>query len=79
MRVTVITEGGFTGRGIGTRTAEVEDELLEGAEAWKEVYPARRGADLVTYTLSFGGKSVSWNDAAEIPEDLRRVFNRVWT
>jgi hypothetical protein len=78
MRVTVITDGGFTGRGIGTRTAEVENELLQGAEAWQEVYTARRGADLVIYTLTFGGKSVTWNDTAEIPEDLRRVFNRVW-
>jgi hypothetical protein len=79
MHVTITTDGGFTGRGIGSRTAEVEDELLRGAEAWDEVYTVTRGADLVKYTLTFGGRSVTWTDGAEIPKDLRRLFETVWT
>ncbi|HEX6099805.1 MAG TPA: hypothetical protein VF432_26065 [Thermoanaerobaculia bacterium] len=79
MRVTITTDGGFTGRGIGSRTAEVDDELLRGAEAWAEVYKADRGADLVTYTMTFGEKKVTWTETAEIPKDLRRVFESVWT
>lgn len=77
--VTIVTDGGFTGRGIGRREAEVDDALLRGAEAWEEVYTVTRGADLVRYTLSFGGKSVTWTQGAEIPEDLRRLFETVWT
>lgn len=79
MYVTIVTDGGFTGRGIGSRAAEVDDALLRGAEAWEEVYPVTRGADLVRYTLTFGGKSVTWTQGAEIPEDLRRLFETVWT
>jgi hypothetical protein len=78
MRVTITTDGGFTGRGIGSASAEVDDDLLRDAEAWAAGYTARRGADLVRYTMTFGGRSVSWTDAAEIPEDLRRVFEKVW-
>lgn len=78
MRVTIITDGGFTGRGIGSASAEVDDDLLRGADAWDEVYTVRRGADLVRYTLQFGGKSVTWTETAEIPEDLRRLFETVW-
>lgn len=78
MRVTITTDGGFTGRGIGSASADVDDELLRGAGEWAEVYTTRRGADLVRYTMTFGGKSVTWTDAAEIPEDLRRVFEEVW-
>jgi hypothetical protein len=78
MHVTITTDGGFTGRGIGSASAEVDDALLRGAEGWEEVYTTERGADLVRYTMSFGGKSVTWTDMAEIPEDLRHVFNIVW-
>ena len=78
MHVTITTDGGFTGRGIGGASAEVDDELLRDADSWDEVYAARRGADLVRYTLTFGGKSVTWTETAEIPEDLRRVFEAVW-
>ena len=78
MHVTITTDGGFTGRGIGSASAEVDDDLLRDADAWDEVYTTRRGADLVRYTMTFGGKSVTWTDAAEIPEDLRRVFEEVW-
>lgn len=78
MHVTVITDGGFTGRGIGRREAEVDDALLRGAEAWEEVYTVERGADLVRYTLAFGGRSVTWTEGAEIPKDLRRLFETVW-
>lgn len=78
MRVTIITDGGFTGRGIGSASADVDDELLRGAEAWEEVYTVARGADLVKYTMTVGGKSVTWTETAEIPKDLRRVFETVW-
>lgn len=78
MHVTIITDGGFTGRGIGRREAEVDAALLRGAEAWEEVYTVTRGADLVRYTLTFGGRSVTWTEGAEIPKDLRRLFETVW-
>ena len=78
MYVTIITDGGFTGRGIGRREAEVDAALLRGAEAWEEVYTVKRGADLVRYTLTFGGRSVMWTEGAEIPKDLRRLFETVW-
>lgn len=78
MFVTIVTDGGFTGRGIGTRSAEVEDELLRDADAWEAEYRVHRGADLVRYTMTFGGRQVVWTETAEIPKDLRRVFETVW-
>ena len=78
MYVTIVTDGGFTGRGIGRAAGEVDDELLRNADAWEEVYTAPRGADLVRYTMTFGGKSVTWTETAEIPKDLRRVFEAIW-
>jgi hypothetical protein len=79
MRVTITTDGGFTGRGIGSASADVDDALLSQLEmdSWQESYTAR-GADLVRYTLEVGTRSVSWNDGAEIPEDLRALFEKVW-
>jgi hypothetical protein len=77
MLVTITTDGGFTGRGIGTRSADVDVSDVR-PELWREEYPGR-GADLVRYTLTLGDRSVSWNETAEIPEDLRRLFERVWT
>jgi len=77
MIITITTDGGFTGRGIGTRSADV-DVSDARPEKWRDEYRAR-GADLLRYTLTLGGKSVSFNETAEIPEDLRRLFERVWT
>lgn len=79
MRITITTDGGFTGRGIGTRSAEVDDEIIARAlaEEWRDEYRSP-GADLVRYTLTMGGKSVSWTDGAEIPEGLREMFELVW-
>ena len=79
MRVTITTDGGFAGRGIGSASADVDDELLRDSDAWAEVYTTGRGADLVRYTMTFGGRSVAWRETAEIPEDLRRVFLTVWS
>lgn len=76
MRVTITTDGGFTGRGIGSRSADV-DVVDVRPEEWREEYRAR-GADLVRYTLTLGERAVSWDEGAEIPEDLRRLFERVW-
>jgi hypothetical protein len=76
MLVTITTDGGFTGRGIGTRSADVEVENVR-PEEWRSEYRAR-GADLILYTLTIGETSVSWNEGAEIPEDLRRLFACVW-
>ena len=76
MRVTITTDGGFTGRGIGSRSADVEVGDLR-PEAWQDEYRAH-GNDLVRYTLTLGDRSISWNETAEIPEDLRRLFERVW-
>ena len=76
MRVIITTDGGFTGRGIGTRSADVDVGDVRPGE-WREEYRAR-GADLVRYTLTLEDRSVSWDETAEIPEDLRRLFERVW-
>lgn len=78
MRVTVVTDGGFTGRGIGSASAEVDEALLRDADAWEDEYTVPRGRDLVRYTMTFESRNVSWVDTAEIPEDLRRVFELVW-
>ena len=77
--MTVITDGGFTGRGIGSASADVDDAELRAMrpESWREEY-ASRGADLVRYTLSFGETSVSWTDGAEIPRELEELFGKVW-
>jgi hypothetical protein len=79
MVVTITTDGGFTGRGIGTRSADIDDTLVEGAtrEEWREEYRSP-GADLVRYTLTVGERSVSFTDGAEIPRGLRVLFERVW-
>lgn len=76
MRVTITTDGGFTGRGIGSRSVDADVDDVR-PEEWREEYRAR-GADLVRYTLTLGDRSVSWDETAEIPEDLRRLFERVW-
>ena len=76
MQVTITTDGGFTGRGIGTRSADVDVEDAH-PESWREEYRGP-GADVVRYTLTMGDCTVSWNETAEIPEDLRRLFERVW-
>ena len=76
MRVTITTDGGFTGRGIGTRSADVDVDDVD-PESWRDEYRAH-GYDLVLYTLTIGGRSVSFNETAEIPKDLRRLFERVW-
>jgi hypothetical protein len=76
MLVTITTDGGFTGRGIGTRSADVDVEDVR-PERWEAEYRGR-GNDVVRYTLAVGEHTVSWNETAEIPEDLRRLFERVW-
>ena len=80
MRVTVTTDGGFTGRGIGSASAEVDDETVASArpETWQPRYEAP-GADLVRYTLRAGGRTVTWTDGAKIPAGLRELFERVWS
>lgn len=79
MLVTITTDGGFTGRGLGTRSADVAEDLVLRAlaEEWREEYRSP-GADLVRYTLSAGGRSVSFTDAAGIPDGLRELFELVW-
>lgn len=77
MRVTITTEGGFTGRGIGSASGEVDDALLAGANEWRDSYDAS-GADLIRYTLTFGTRRVSWSEGADIPRDLAELFARVW-
>jgi hypothetical protein len=85
MRLTITTDGGFTGRGIGSVTiddAESQEELREALanahpESWKPEYTAS-GADLVRYTLTLGEVSTSWVETAVIPEDLRRLFTGAW-
>jgi hypothetical protein len=79
MHVTITTDGGFTGRGIGTRSADVDDAVMERlmTEAWRDEYRSP-GADLVRYTLSAGDRTVSFTEGAEIPRGLRELFEWVW-
>lgn len=79
MRVTITTDGGFTGRGIGSASADVDDAFCARLrmDSWRESHPGR-GADLVQYTLEIDGRRVTWVDGAEIPDDLRELFARVW-
>lgn len=76
MRVTITTDGGFTGRGIGSASADVDVAHLH-PESWRGEYRTR-GADLVRYTLTFGEHRVTWTEGAAIPEELRRLFEEVW-
>lgn len=80
MLVTITTDGGFTGRGIGSRSADVDDTVVARAlaEEWLDEYRSY-GADLVRYTLSVGGRSVSFTDGAQIPRGLRELFELVWS
>ncbi len=79
MHITITTDGGFTGRGIGTRSADVNDDIVSAAhpDEWRDEYRSP-GADLVRYTLTVGGKSVSWTEGAEIPDGLRELVDLVW-
>jgi hypothetical protein len=79
MRVSITTDGGFTGRGIGSAQADVDDAAIASARAeeWRDAYECR-GADLVRYTLTIGNRSVSWSEGAELPQGLRELFDRVW-
>jgi hypothetical protein len=79
MHVTITTDGGFTGRGIGNASADIDDDFLAqlAVDSWRESYTAP-GADLVRYTLQFGGRRVSWMEGANIPDDLRDLYERVW-
>ena len=79
MRVTITTDGGFTGRGIGSASGDVDHALFRDAASWRDEYTRKRGADLVRYTLTFGERSVSWVEGAEIPQGLRAVFETVWS
>lgn len=86
MRIAITTDGGFTGRGIGG--VEIENTLASPAlaraiasahpEAWAPEYPLARGADFVRYTLTMGDVVTSWEEGAEIPADLRAVFEAAW-
>jgi hypothetical protein len=76
MRVTITTDGGFTGRGIGSASADVDVADVQ-PESWQDEYTTR-GADLIRYTLEVGTRRVSWMEGAEIPDDLRALFEKVW-
>ena len=77
--VTITTDGGFIGRGIGSASAEVDDEFVAqlDVDSWQESYTAP-GADLVRFTLEIRGRRVSWMEGAKIPDDLRELYERVW-
>ncbi|HEX8252460.1 MAG TPA: hypothetical protein VF846_04855 [Thermoanaerobaculia bacterium] len=80
MRVTITTEGGFTGRGIGSAAAEIADHViahLQQIETWRDEYDAP-GADLVRYTMTIGARRVRWREGAELPASLRELFELVW-
>ena len=79
-RVTITTDGGFTGRGIGSASAEVDEEFLSrlAVDSWLESYTAP-GADLVRFALEIDGRCVTmWVEGAAIPDDLRDLHARVW-
>jgi hypothetical protein len=77
--ITITTDGGFTGRGIGTRSADVDDAIVARAlaEEWRDEYQSP-GADLVRYTVHVGSRIVSFTDEAEIPPGLRELYELVW-
>jgi hypothetical protein len=79
MRVTITTDGGFTGRGIGSASADVDDDEFARlrSEEWRDEYRAP-GADLIRYTLTCGERTVSWQEGAEIPRELRDLFQKIW-
>ncbi len=79
MQVTITTDGGFIGRGIGSASADVDDDFVArlAVDAWRESYTAP-GADLIRYTLEMGGRRVTWMEGAKIPDDLRELFELVW-
>ena len=79
MRITISSDGGFTGRGVGSASADVDDAELArlGTETWRDEYSAP-GADLIRYTLTFGERSVSWQEGGEIPPELQELFEKVW-
>lgn len=79
MRITITTDGGFTGRGLGTRSADVDDAVVARAsiEEWRDEYQSP-GADLVRYTLTTDTRTVSWTEGAQIPQGLHELFERVW-
>lgn len=79
MLVTITTDGGFTGRGIGARSAEIDADLLGRVldEPWQNEYRSD-GADLVLYTLTVAGRTVSFTDGAELPPALRELFELTW-
>jgi len=80
MYVTITTDGGFTGRGIGSASAEVDDDFLAqlAVDSWQESYTTP-GADLVRFALEIGGRRVTWMEGAAIPDDLRELHARVWS
>ncbi|MDQ3281577.1 MAG: hypothetical protein M3Q69_09200 [Acidobacteriota bacterium] len=80
MRITITTDGGFTGRGIGSASAEIDDARIAQlhCDQWRAHYGAP-GADLVHYTLTVGGRSVTWSEGAAIPSELAELFEEVWT
>jgi hypothetical protein len=82
--ITITTDGGFTGRGLGNVTVDEDvDERVRAAvanarpESWQREYTTR-GADLINYTLTLGDCTTSWQTRAEIPEDLQELFEAVW-
>lgn len=79
MRVAITTDGGFTGRGIGSATADVDDAAVRRALDACELddYPSR-GRDVVLYELRAGGRTIRWRDDSAIPEELRELFDTVW-
>jgi len=81
MTITITTDGGFTGRGIGG--VSVDSEIVRDAfhkarpETWAREYLSI-GADLVTYTIAIGEHRTSWQTGAAIPRDLEELFEAVW-
>ncbi|HEY0139408.1 MAG TPA: hypothetical protein VGF48_00855 [Thermoanaerobaculia bacterium] len=85
MNVAITTEGGFTGRGIGSVTLDdpLPDEVARAVaaarpEEWQREYTVERGADLVRYTLTLGDVTTSWVTSAAIPPDLEALFDAAW-
>src|SRR5687768_11999085 len=79
MYVTITTDGGFTGRGIGSASAEIDDDFLArlAVDSWQDSYTTA-GADQVRYAVEIGGRRVMWMEGAAIPDDLRELYERVW-
>jgi hypothetical protein len=96
--VSITTDGGFTGRGLGTvaiKDTRVTTDRCDGEltkpeqtriarlvrdakpDAWAGIV-SKAHPDQVHVTVTLNGKSGSFYDEQDAPEDLRALYESVW-